>query len=329
MPRLLAGDVGGTKTLLGIFELTADRPRALSVHAYETTAYDSFAALLDRFAQDQPGGLNVGAAALGVAGPVVGDRVDLTNGSWGIDRGELARLVGTTRVVVLNDLAALGHSVGVLETSELEVLQEGSPAADGNAAILAAGTGLGETTLHRVDGRFVPVPSEAGHTDFAARTPRELELVGALSRTHGRVSVEHVVSGPGLVTLHQFAHGGRRCLAHGGAGDPVTPASVSKAGLAGACPSCVEALSMFVAAYGAEAGNLALRAMATSGVFVGGGIAPQILPALHTPVFLDAFRAKGPMEGLLRRVPVYVIQAADAALLGAAVYAQQLARSGH
>jgi glucokinase len=212
--------------------------------------------------------------------------------------------------------------VPVLQPDELAVLQEGLPLADGNAALIAAGTGLGQALLHNVDGRFVPVPSEGGHADFAARTPREIVLLQELTRWYGRADYEHVISGPGIVNIHRMTHTQAVCSVVDPAATPeLWPALITEAALGGRCASCGETLEMFVAAFGAEAGNLALRAVATAGVYLGGGIAPKILPALETGTFLDAFRAKPPMVDLLATIPVAVILNARAGLLGAAVRA--------
>jgi glucokinase len=190
--------------------------------------------------------------------------------------------------------------------------------------VIAAGTGLGAAYLHRVDGRFLPVPTETGHADFAARTDREMALVRMLRDEFGRAEVEHVLCGPGLRNLHRFTHGGATCDAVRGVSDADAPAMISQAGLDGSCAACVEALGMFVSAYGAEAGNVALRGVTTAGVYVGGGIAPKILPALTDGRFLEAFRAKGMMSGLVEKMPVRVILNPDAGLVGAAVTAQEL-----
>jgi glucokinase len=231
----------------------------------------------------------------------------------------------------------------MLEPEELAVLQQGVVLSDGNAAVIAAGTGLGEAMLHNVDGRLVPFASEGGHADFAARTPRELDLVRDLTRIFGRVDVEHVVSGPGLVNIYQFTHkafgDGPTTTPHsiaparlcGSLGtnrhDSELPAKIYQCAREGRCPECVEALEMFLSAYGSETGNLALRAMATAGMYVGGGIAPKILPSLETGPFIDAFRAKEPLADLIATIPVSVILNPDSGLLGAAVRAGQLAKS--
>jgi glucokinase len=221
----------------------------------------------------------------------------------------------------------MANSVSVLAADEVHVLQRGVARADGNAAVIAAGTGLGQAFLHRVDGRLRPVPSEGGHADFAARTDRELELVRMLRERYGRAEVEQVLSGPGLVNLHRFTHRGGECDMVGGVEEADLPAQITKAALSGRCQQCADALRMFVSAYGAEAGNLALRGVATSGLYVGGGIAPKILPALETGTFIESFVAKAPMRELLEKVPVAVILNTEAGLLGAAVHAQELART--
>lgn len=324
---LLAGDVGGTKTLLGLFERGDRRPRPVEARSYPTNSFSSFTGILDAFARDVHKPFIVDAAAVGVAGPVVGDTARLTHVVWDITAAEIRSRFGTARARLLNDLEAMAHSVAVLTPDELAVLQDGAALPDGNAAVIAAGTGLGEACLHRVSGRFWPLSSEGGHADFAARTDREIELLIMMRREHGRASVEDVLSGQGLLNLHRVTHDDRDCEAIRGLDAIAAPAAISKAGLEGRCPGCVEALAMFVSAYGAEAGNLALRGVATAGVFVGGGIAPKILPALQDGRFIQAFRAKGPMTELVSRIPVNVILNAEAGLLGAAVYAQQLAQS--
>lgn len=190
----------------------------------------------------------------------------------------------------------------------------------GNMALVAAGTGLGEALLHNVDGQFIPSPSEAGHSDFPARTEREIALLQDLTRRFGRASVERVVSGPGLVNLHRITHSAP-CRVLQSAEDPDAPAIIAAAAIEHRCPGCHGALEMFVEAYGAEAGNLALRTVSTGGLFVGGGIARRILPALVDGRFLRAFSDKAPFENMLRRMPVNVILNDQAGLLGAAVYA--------
>ena len=321
---IIGGDVGGTKTLLGVFEPAAPRPRLVAAFSYVTNAYDRLGAILDEFERAAGCRGSVKAAAVGVAGPVIAGVSRLTNVPWDISAAEIAAHLGTTRVELLNDLEALATSVEVLTTEELAVLQEGVARADGNAAVIAAGTGLGQAYLHRVNGRFRAVPSEGGHADYAARTDREIELLKMLRERFGRAEIEQVLSGPGLLNLHRLTHRGGECEMLQGAAEADVPARISQAGLGGRCQPCADALRMFVSAYGAEAGNLALRAVATAGLYVGGGIAPKILPALQTGTFMDAFLAKEPLRELVERIPVKVILNPEAGLVGAALHAQGL-----
>jgi glucokinase len=321
---IVGGDVGGTKTLLGVFEPAPHRPRLMATYSYVTATYGSFVEILEEFDRAIGRQGAVDAAAVGVAGPVIGGASQMTNISWKLSAAEIAAHFGTPRVALLNDLEAMANSVEVLTAEEVAVLQEGIVRADGNAAVIAAGTGLGQAYLHRVNGRLRPVPSEGGHADYAARTDREIELVRMLRDRFGRAEVEQVLSGPGLLNLHRFTHRGGECEMLEGAAEADVPARISQAGLAGRCQPCAEALRMFVGAYGAEAGNLALRAVATAGLFVGGGIAPKILPALQTGTFMDAFVAKDPLRELVERIPVRVILNPEAGLVGAALRAQDL-----
>ena len=323
---LLAGDVGGTKTLLGVFEAADRRPRpVVPPRAYATVSFPSFTAILDRFSREADLGSSIEAVAVGVAGPVVANRARLTNVPWDISAAEISDRLGTSRVQLLNDLEAMANSVDVLASDEVALLQEGIARVDGNAAVIAAGTGMGQAYLQRVNGRLRPAASEGGHADFAARTDRELELVRMLREMYGRAEVEQVVSGIGLVNLHRFTHRGGQCEMLDGVDPREAPPKISQAAMAGRCQGCADALRMFVSAYGAEAGNMALRGVATSGLYVGGGIAPKILPAIQSGSFMDAFLAKEPMRELLSKVPVKVILNPEAGLLGAAVYAQELA----
>ena len=324
---VLAGDVGGTKTLLGLFEPSARRPISKATRSYETTAYSSFTEIIDAFLHDVPPSSPIRAAAFGVAGPVVHDRAKLTNIGWTLASAEIRSHLGTPHVELMNDLAAMARSIEVLTPEELLVLQEGTLDEQASAAVIAAGTGMGQAFLHRRDGRLVPAPSEGGHADFAARTDRELELVRMLRDREGRVEVEQVLSGPGLVNLHRFTHRGGECTTEIDVDSPDAPAAISKAGLGGRCQGCAEALRMFVSAYGAEAGNLALRGLALGGVYVGGGIAPKILPAIQSGGFMQAFLDKAPMSDMLTRVPVKVILNAESGLIGAAARANELAQS--
>ena len=322
MAILLAGDVGGTKTLLGLFDAAGPSPTPIEVSRFTTLNHDGLVDIIDTFLA---GRHEIASACFGVAGPVRGHVADLTNVPWRIETDEIADRFAIPRVCLLNDVMAMAYAVPTLTDAQLEILQPGDRSANGNAALIAPGTGLGEALLHDVGGRLVPAASEAGHTDFAARTPRELEFVKVLTARAGRVSCELVLSGPGLVHLHDFVHGSDSCAAVPSGTPPAErPPLITAAGTSGECADCVETLDMFVSTLGAEAGNLGLRSVAAAGVYLGGGIPPQILPALRKPIFLDAFRSKAPMQHLVESMAVAVILAPDVALLGAAVAANQL-----
>jgi glucokinase len=319
---LLAGDVGGTKTLLGLFSPGDRRPSLVTAASFATTDHDSLVHIITRFLETSPPS-RVEAASFGVAGPVREQRATLTNVPWAVAAAEIGERFSIRSVTLLNDLEALACAVPVLKREELATLQEGRAIAGGNAALVAAGTGLGEALLHYVDGRYVASPSEGGHADYSPRTPAEVALMQMLTARYGRAEWEHVLSGPGLLNIHRFMHS-NGCPACDPSVDPALgPSLISRAALERRCPQCIESLEMFVTAYGAEAGNLALRCLSTAGVYIGGGIAPKILPALRAPGFLDAFRSKAPMTALLDAMPVSVILNEQAGLLGAAVFANR------
>ncbi len=321
---LLAGDIGGTKTLLGLFDRAFPRPHPIASRAFSTLEHSDLTAMISVFATEAavPRAI-IEAASFGVAGPVLGETAQLTNGTLRVDARRLAETLDIGRVSLLNDLQAMAYAVPVLHSAELHVLQEGVALAGGNMALIAAGTGLGEALLHLVDGRFIPSPCEGGHADFAARTERDITVLRALVQRYKRASVEHVVSGPGLINVHRAMHAGP-CRAVADENSRDAPAAITRAALEGRCSACVDTLATFVDAYGAEAGNLALRTVATAGLFVGGGIAPKILPALADGTFMHAFRDKAPLDDLMARIPVKVILHAEPGLLGAAVHAQGL-----
>jgi glucokinase len=319
---LLAGDIGATKALIGLYAPSADRPELVNARAFTTRDHPSLESIVGEFldAERVPRD-TVQAATFGVAGPIVEQEAELTNVPWRVSAARMAAAFGIPRVTLLNDLVAMAYSVPVLRTDELAPLQAGRRVPTGNAALIAAGTGLGQALLHYVDGRFIPSPTEGGHADFAPRNAEEVALLEHVTGWFGRTDYERVLSGPGLVNIHRFTHPDG-CPACDGEADPARkPSLVSQTALSGACAGCVRALRLFVSIYGAEAGNLALRSVATAGVFLGGGIAPKILPALQGGRFMDAFRAKAPMEEFVSHVPVSVILNDRAGLLGAAVHA--------
>jgi len=317
---ILAGDIGGTKTLLGLFDPSGERPTPIHSKAYSTLAYADLTDIIAAFlAEERVGGASISDACFGVAGPVIDEAAELTNVPWRVDARRVARTFHFRRVSLLNDLQAMAYSVPVLTGAEVLVLQAGEAIPGGNIGLIAAGTGLGEALLHNVRGRFIPSPSEGGHADFASRTEREIELLRYLTARYGRADVEHVISGRGLVNIHAHLHRGP-CAAGIAIGSLDAPPAISTAALEHRCPDCVATLGLFIEAYGAEAGNLALRGVTTGGLFVGGGIAPKILPLMTSGAFMQAFRAKEPLEPMLRMMPVKIILNPEAGLLGAAVF---------
>jgi glucokinase len=314
---ILAGDIGGTKTLLGLFEAAPVRPAVIETQRYETTAEIPIETLVLQFLRDASVHAPISCAVLGVAGPVRDNRAQLTNQPWVIDGAALERALHAP-AVVLNDVEALAYALDALSPDERAPIVEAPAAPGGTQAVIAVGTGLGEAHVVRAGGRAVACPSEAGHADFAPRTEAEDRLVLRLRQSHGRATIENVLSGPGLVNLHHLTHEGQPCTVTAQATEADLPA-ITEAGLEGACQGCAQALQMFVSALASEAGNLALRTLATGGVFVGGGIPPRILKLLRTPEFAQAFRDKPPMRAVLERIPVHLITSADAGLLGAAV----------
>ena len=332
---ILAGDIGGTKTLLGLFDPDTARPTPVLVQRYRTADFPDLTAMVTRLAThpSQPR-LAVRAACFGVAGPIFGDRARLTNVACDVDARAVAQAFSIPRVTLLNDVQAMASAIPALDARELHVLQVGVPQRGGTVALVAAGTGFGQAVLRAFrdsndqsagggGDRYVPLPSEGGHADFAARTERDLTVLRDLTARYGRAEVEHVVSGPGLVNLHRVMHRGpcRAAGAHAHAKPEVDAATITASAQARRCQGCIDTLAVFVEAFGAEAGNVAVRTLSTGGLFIGGGIPPQILPSLSDGRFLRALVDKGPMREWLIRMPVQVILNHEAGLLGAAVFA--------
>lgn len=324
---ILVGDIGGTKATLALGD--ADRP--LGVVEKVTVAsrdHGSAADLVGAYADAHRG--RIQAACLGLPGAVIGDTAKATNLPWTIRRQDIARRLGGIPVMLLNDLEAFGWGIGILPADRFALLQEGAVDAQGNGAVIAPGTGLGEAGLFWDGKRHVPFASEGGHTGFAPRTPREIRLLEFLAKRHGHVSWERVVSGGGLLNLFEFLHEVEgmpvpAALAQALAQHETVhdPAVISGAALAERAPIAVEALDLFTRLLGAEAGNLALKMKATGGVYVTGGIAPKILPKLRDGTFLATFVDKGRFADLLRGIPVRVVLDEATALYGAARYAAE------
>jgi len=319
---ILAGDLGGTTTRLGLFDESTPRPRAIVTREYVTLDHISLAAIVARFLHDTATPVDdVHATCIGVAGPVTDGEAILTNVPWRITARELREVDGLAHASIINDVEAIAWAVPVLTGEEVVSLRAGDEAAGGNIAIVAVGTGLGAALLHDVNGTLLPSPSETGHSDYPVRTDREIELFLYLRAKHGRVDIERVVSGIGLTQVSHFTHGGRCRHLPNGADESGIPAHVVSQALDEACPECVETLDLVVDGLAAVAGNLALINVATRGVYIGGGIPPRIVDRLRRPEFLRVFGAKKPMAGFLDQVPVRVIMNPHAGLVGAAVCA--------
>ncbi|HUG38488.1 MAG TPA: glucokinase [Candidatus Limnocylindrales bacterium] len=323
---ILAGDVGGTKTALALFEHGKPGGPRVAGTTLPSRDFPSLEVAVDVFL-DREGRPEVDAACFGVAGVVLDGRCVTTNLPWVVDERRLAETIPAPRVRLLNDLEAAGHGVLALPPADLMTIQDG-PARDGNKALIAAGTGLGEGLLIWDGTGYRVIATEGGHTDFAPRTDLEAELLAFLRAELGRVSYERVLSGPGLFNIYRFLRHRdpapeptwlRDRMAEG---DP--SAVVSEVGLAGEDPRCVTALDVFASVYGAEAGNLALKTLAVGGVIVGGGIAPKIRAKLLDGRFVEAFRAKGRLQDLMADIPVHLSLNVEAPLLGAARVAQSL-----
>lgn len=324
---ILSGDIGGTLTRLAFFEVTGGRLKLVAKKIYPSAESASLTELATRFATEF--GHPVDYAAFGVPGPVRDRRAKLTNLPWLVEATELARGLQLPEATLINDLEAKAHGLAALGPGDFAVLNEGLPDATGNAAVIAAGTGLGEAGLYWDGARHHPFATEGGHADFAPRNDLEMELLRYLLARHEHVSYERVVSGPGLYNLYLFLRDTGRGRESTRIADAMRtqepPMVISQAALDGSCGLCLQALDFFVSLYGAEAGNLALKTMATGGVYVGGGIAPAIMNKLREGRFMDAFTARGRMTTLLAGIPVRVILNPDTPLLGAALYAARRA----
>lgn len=331
---IIAADIGGTKTNVALLEpprgtVDANKASVLVARAkYQSSQHSGLTAILSDFlATYDIAPRSVRRVCAGVAGPVVEGHVETPNLPWSVDAAEMKRSLGVGAVTLINDLEATAERAATLTEADVFVLNRGRRPAGPltNGAVIAAGTGLGMALLHPIEGAWWPVPSEGGHIDLAPKNELEVDLLRfLLQRYRRRVSIERVVSGPGLHALYEFFMERKEhtpnpeVLAELAASDADAPRIVSEAALDDRCPVANAALDLFVSFYGAAAGNLALMAVSTSGLFVGGGIAPKILDRLKGGGFMEAFTNKGRLSPLLELMPVHVILDADAALMGAA-----------
>jgi glucokinase len=320
--RVLVGDIGGTKTALGLAELQGMHVDIDLHREYPSLKSVSLAEIVTHFF-DQTG-CECHLAAFAVAGPVVDGRSKTTNLPWQIDAAALQKALSFERVGLLNDLEAMAWGVPALSEQQLAVLQAGTPGAVGNACVVAAGTGLGEAGMFWDGLRYHPFATEGGHTDFAPTDDREFALLNYLKQRVGRVSWERVVSGIGIGNIYEFLAQWHKAVhppavAEALRSDGDIAAAVAEAATNGHT-ICQESMELFAVLYGREAGNTALKHMAMGGVYLGGGIAPKNLSLLQGPGFLDGFRDKGRMLELMARIPVQVILDPMTPLYGAALY---------
>ncbi len=317
--KILAGDIGGTKTRLALFRPESGKLRSLEEHTYISREYDSLDAIVSHFLQQLA--KIPERAGFGIAGSVDGRHCKTTNLPWKIDADAMQQQLGIATIILLNDLEATAWGIDALEKGDFHNLQAGDPKAEGNRLVIAAGTGLGQAGIYWDGQSHFPFATEGGHGDFAPRNPLEYELHAWLKHKYGHASWERAVSGPGLVNIYRFLleHRGVKQPAHiTEAMETEDPAAVIAT--ASEDKICLEAMALFFDLYAAETGNQALKHNALGGVYIGGGIAPKNLHWLQRPEFLEQFRDKGQMQHLMHRMPVKVILNDRAALYGPAVY---------
>lgn len=320
--NVIAGDIGGTKTLLALAEVEGTRVRVLSERRYTSAAFASLTDIVREFARDHAvGGL---PACFGVAGPTDGRRARITNLPWVIE-AEALEAEGCGRVTLLNDFAAAAYGIECVAPEHIVTLHPGTAVARAPRAVLGAGTGLGEALLYWSGDHYEVLASEGGHCDYAPRDATEFALAQWLVARHGHVSYERVVSGIGLRNLYAFLRD-----VQGVAESPAVAAEIAAGdfgavvgahALAGDDPLSVQTLDLFARAYGAQAGNMALVALARGGVFLAGGIAAKVLPILQRGGFSEAYADKGRLRDVVASIPVYVVTDGRFGLLGAAAHA--------
>ena len=320
---ILAGDIGGTNSRMALFSQEGGCLRLAAETRYPSQQHKSLVEIVKLFLSET--GAKVEAACCGIAGPVVHGRAVASNLPWIADATEISRQTGITPVFLINDLQAHASGIYALDGNDLVALNS-APAGEGNAALIAAGTGLGEAGMYWDGSRYHAFAGEGGHADFAPRNDLEVKLHMYLMQKFGHVSCERVIAGPGLKNIYDFLRdtgieSEPDWLRTEIEASPNPAAIISQYGMKETAGICARAQDMFVGAYGSEAGNLALRMLSTGGVFLSGGIAAKILPKLRTRIFLDAFANKGRMKPLLESMPIKVIVNEKVGLIGAACYA--------
>jgi glucokinase len=327
-PLVLAGDIGGTKTNLGLFRMGKKRPVPKVIETHPSRESPNLALIVEKFLGRHQ--VSVATACFGVAGPVKNGRCKTTNLAWDVSEKKLKNRFGWDNVRLINDLTATAYAVPLLTGRELFSLNQGKRSRGESMGLIAPGTGLGMALLAWKDGNYVPVPSEGGHSDFAPQNEVEIALWNYLHVRLGHVSVERVLSGPGLFIIYcwlKFTGQGSEPAWLAEKMNEDDPSKViTEAALVEKEPLCVKTLDLFVSILGAAAGNLALTGLTRGGMYLGGGIAPKILPKLQGGLFMKTFVDKGRFEGLLHEIPVRVILNDKAALLGAAYRALEVER---
>lgn len=322
---ILAVDIGGTKTNLALYEFEDNILTIKEQHQFASRDFSSLIDVIIAF-EEKTSKLEVSAACFGIAGPVVHGRCRTTNLPWDITTSGLQEYLSTDKVHLMNDLESTAYGMLYLREDEFVDLNPTGRDIDGNRAVIAAGTGLGEAMLYYDGTDYQPIGSEGGHCDFAPVTAQQDELLNWMRKRYpGHVSYERVLSGPGVYTLYEFL------LESGYAPEPASMMKISedkdKSAMVSECalkeknPLCMEALRLFCEIYGAEAGNLALKSMSLGGVYIGGGIAPKILEVMKNNYFMNGFVSKGRFEEMLRGMQVKISLNSETALLGAAHYA--------
>ena len=325
---LLAGDIGGTKVDLVLFKASHGIRNPIIRSRFRSEDHEDFYSVLKLFFQSFPEEYRISAAAFGVAGPVISSRARITNLDWEISTSQIQTLYSISRVHLVNDLVAIAAAVPSLNDDDLVFINRGEPVPGGAMAVAAPGTGLGEAFLVWNGSEYIPFPSEGGHTDFAPVNDIQRDLFDFLHEKYGHVSYERVCSGMGMPDLFAFLHNRDYAECPGSiverieSTDDPTPLIIAQAMESPEpCPLCHEVVNLFVSVLGAEAGNLALKVLATGGLYLGGGLPPRILPYLTGGRFMESFLDKGRFSGFLGHVPVAVITFPDAPLLGAGQYA--------
>jgi glucokinase len=320
---ILAGDVGGTKVHLALYDFTNGSLQHTRDERFPAKDYSGLEEIVKEFL----GGDDVTSACFGVPGPVRDGRLRLTNLPWTLDSRELSHNLKIQHVFLINDLEANGYGVAELKADQIYTLSEGDASQIGNRALIAAGTGLGEGILAWNGKIHIPMPSEGGHTDYGPRNEDEIDLLRFLKQKYnGRVSYERVVAGMGITNIYDFLRDVRGMEEPAWLRDRIASedpnAVITELALSAKSELCEKTLDMYVSAYGAEAGNLALKILSVGGLYLGGGIAPRILEKLKDGTFMRSFTDKGRLSQLLINMPVRVILESRAALLGAAAYAE-------